>query len=58
MLSQYFSVFTDYWKMKVESYRDWFLEQDKALESVSNYLAGPTDDINDTVNSFRGLEID
>lgn len=54
------SNFTDYWKEKVESYRDWFLREETARSDESKRpVKGKTSsDVFGVEGSFRKLEVD
>ncbi|CAG9784537.1 unnamed protein product [Diatraea saccharalis] len=50
----------NYWKTKVESYRDWFLNEEKAKSDESKRPGKPktTSDLFGVEGSFRKLEVD
>lgn len=55
------TIFADHWKAKVESYRNWFLEQEEARSDESKRSDGTAK--NSSVlfgieGSFRKLEVD
>ncbi|CAH0404713.1 unnamed protein product [Chilo suppressalis] len=54
------SVLTDYWKAKVESYRDWFLKEENAKTDESKRPGKPktTSELFGVEGSFRKLEVD
>lgn len=54
------SFFTDHWKVKVESYRDWFLKEEKAFTDESKRPGKPktSSELFGVEGSFRQLEVD
>lgn len=55
----FFLIFLDYWKAKVESYRDWFLNEEECSdESLRPGKPRSSSSIFGVEGSFRQLDVD